>query len=182
MRAAMLAPGLMWKGGQQERELGTLPLFERSVFSFLPKLHKNPVRGVSTSPSALSLPNAAAETSATVGFSTGGGMQGRKPLLFLTSGVTLCPSLGGGVVASLGLIPEGRLGRGNQTLLATGATQHRGHEALRPVGEEPNSAVDQAVPPVIKKYPALTPKGRWAPQGPALGWCSLGRGRSWRKL
>lgn len=96
MGAAMLAPGLTWKGGQQERELGTLPLFERSVFSFLPELHKNPICGVSTSPSTLSLPNAAAETSATVGFSTGGGMQGRKPLLFLTSGVTLCPSLGGG--------------------------------------------------------------------------------------
>lgn len=107
MGAAMLAPGLTWKGGQQERELGTLPLFERSVFSFLPELHKNPVCGVSTSPSTLSLPNAAAETSATVGFSAGGGMQGRKPLLFLTSGVTLCPSLGGGACGRSRADPRG---------------------------------------------------------------------------
>lgn len=54
----------------------------------------------------------------------------------------------GGIVAVLGLIPKGRWGRGNQ--LATGATQHRRLEALRPVGEEPSSSL------LTKPCPLLT--------------------------
>lgn len=54
MCAVMLVAILTWEGGQQERELGTFPLFKMSIFSFLPKLHKNPIHGVSRSTPALS--------------------------------------------------------------------------------------------------------------------------------
>lgn len=80
-----------------ERELGSFPQFAKSVFSFLPELHKNSTYSVVRSPPALSLPNAAA----TVRFPTGGGMRRRKPLLFLTWGVALHASLGAGIVVSL---------------------------------------------------------------------------------
>jgi len=120
---------------------GAGPLLERSAFSFLPKLHKNPIHGLSTSPPARLLPNATAEMSATVRSPSGGGTQGRKPLPCLTLGVTSCPSLCERVVVVSGLVPQGRLGRGNQVLPASGPTQTRGHEAPRPAGEEPNSSL-----------------------------------------
>lgn len=78
-------------------------------------------------------------------------MQGRKPLPCLASGVILCPSLCEGVVVGPRLVPEGRLGSGNQTLSATRATQTRGHETPRPVGEEPNSSLlSKLCPPLLK--------------------------------
>ena len=110
-------------------------------------------------------------------------MWGRKPLPSLTSGVTLCPSRRG-LVAGLRLVPKGRLGRGNQTLPATRATQHRGHEALRRVGEESNSSVLTKLCPLsLKRTQPLHPRADGLLGDPFWGgvaWGEAGPGGSSR--
>lgn len=95
-----------------------------------------------------------------------------------------CPSLCEGVVVGPGLVPEGRLGRGNQMLPATGATQTREHEARRPVGEEPTSSLlSKLCPPSLKDTQPSHPRADSLLKDPfwdGVAWDEAGPGGSSR--